>query len=103
MINVSGAKNLKLLRDQGKIKMVVEKPTINKTLKYSSQGQRVKNSVTSRAGEGVFKDKYTQMIHDSKDMVEVEKTIINEEDKKVLQKEKEEFETSNICSYYREK
>lgn len=36
MMNVSGAKNLKLLRDQGKIKMVqIEKP-VSKTLKYSS-------------------------------------------------------------------
>ena len=37
-MNVSGAKNLKLLRDQGKIKMVqIEKPAVSKTLKYSSQ------------------------------------------------------------------
>ena len=44
MMNVSGAKNLKLLRDQGKIKMVHEKPSTQstKSLKYSSQGQRVK-------------------------------------------------------------
>ena len=48
MINVSGAKNLKLLREQGKIKMVREKPAMtSKTLKYSSQGYR-KNAVTSR-------------------------------------------------------
>tara|TARA_B110000305_G_C18969160_1_gene416311 strand:+ start:313 stop:531 length:219 start_codon:yes stop_codon:yes gene_type:complete len=59
--------------------------------------------VTHRPEEGIFKDKYTKMLHDSKDMIEVEKIIINDEDKKVLQKEKEEFETTKICSYYREK
>ena len=104
LMNVSGAKNLKLLRDQGKIKMVHEKPEISrKNLKYSSQSFRVKTSETSRPIDGVFKDKYTKMIHDSKDMIEVEKIIINDEDKKNMQREKEEFETTNICSYYREK
>lgn len=84
--------------------MVHEKPEINrKNLKYSSQSFRVKTSETSRPIDGVFKDKYTKMIHDSKDMIEVEKIIINDEDKKNMQREKEEFETTNICSYYREK
>ena len=43
------------------------------------------------------------MLQDSKDMIEVEKIIINDEDKKQLKREREQFETENICSYYREK
>ena len=108
MISTSGAKNLKLLREQGKVQILRPDSSLATTMRSGSALQRHSGlnsgktpGLESRASLQQSSSKLLQYMHNAKEMEQVEQIIIKPEDAKQLAKFKEESKLQQgLCTRY---
>ena len=102
-INCSGAKNLRLLRDQGKLRLLTtpsipaihSRSILQGKLKHPAQSQRPKDLTQG----GSVSTKMSEYMKNQADMQQIEKIIITQEDHDAMAKRKQEDETNgHFCS-----
>jgi len=92
-ISCSGAKNLRLLRDQGKIRVLNERQ-----LQLNPRGSRRSELGKKELESSTTSSKLADLLKSRAEMREVEKVIITKEDAIALQQEKHEHRTkSHFC------